>query len=84
MESFTAIAGWVADVPAALLAGLYHRLADSPAQPPSKSTIWRVVTGADAAAVDAVIAAWLVERAAAHDQAARDAVARGGTADCWP
>jgi predicted transposase YbfD/YdcC len=59
MGSFTAIAGWVADVPGALLAHLYRR----PAEPPSKATIWRVVTGADAAAVDAAIGAWLVERA---------------------
>lgn len=53
MGSFTAIAGWAADVPAELLAQLYGRCAESP----SKATIWRVVTGADAAAVDAVIGA---------------------------
>jgi hypothetical protein len=51
MGSFTAIAGWAADVPAELLAQLYGR--DSTA--PSKATIWRVVTGVDAGAVDAVI-----------------------------
>lgn len=62
MSSFTAIAGWVADVPGALLAQLYRR----PAEPPSKATIWRVVTGADAAAVDAAISAWLVERASSR------------------
>jgi predicted transposase YbfD/YdcC len=63
MGSFTAIAGWVADVPAALLAQLYRGPADRPAQPPSKATIWRVITGADAAAVDAAIAGWLAEQA---------------------
>jgi hypothetical protein len=42
MGSFTAIAGWAADVPAELLAQLYGRVA----QAPSKATIWRVVTGA--------------------------------------
>jgi len=62
MASFTAIAGWVADVPAELLAQLYRRRSD----PPSKATIWRVVTGADAAAVDAVIGAWLLAHAAAR------------------
>ena len=46
--SFTAIAGWATDVPAELLVKLYGRHSD----PPSKATIWRVVTGADAAAVE--------------------------------
>jgi MFS family permease len=59
MGSFTAIAGWAADVPVGLLAQLYGR----PAAPPSKATIWRVVTGAGAAAVDAVIGAWLAGQA---------------------
>jgi hypothetical protein len=31
----------------------------------SKATIWRVVTGADAAALDAVTGAWLMERVSA-------------------
>ncbi|MBV9729008.1 MAG: ISAs1 family transposase [Pseudonocardiales bacterium] len=59
MGSFTAIAGWAGDVPAGLLAQLYGR----PAAPPSKATIWRVLTGADAAAVDAVIGAGLAGQA---------------------
>jgi hypothetical protein len=33
--------------------------------PPSKATIWRVVTGADAAALDAVTGSWLLARASA-------------------
>ena len=45
MGSFTAIAGWVADVPAEVLARLYAR----PARSPSKTTLWRVLTGADPA-----------------------------------
>jgi DDE_Tnp_1-associated len=53
MRWFTAIAGWAADVPAELPAQLYGRCAEAP----SKATIWRVITGADAAAVDAVIGA---------------------------
>ena len=69
MGSFTAIAGWAADVPAELLARLYGR----PAAPPSKATIWRVITGADAAAVDAVIGAWLAGQAAVRESAAHTA-----------
>lgn len=75
MGSFTAIAGWVADVPMALLAGLYRGRAARP----SKATIWRVVTGADAAAVDAVICAWLAEQAATRDNAVGSD--RGGDPD---
>ncbi len=63
MRSFTAIAGWAADVPAELLTQLYGQCAEAP----SKATIWRVVTGADAAAVDAVIGAWLARQSAAHE-----------------
>jgi len=72
MASFTAIAGWATDVPAEVLVKLYGRRSD----PPSKATIWRVVTGADAATVDAVIGAWLLAQAAARDTAARDTAAR--------
>ena len=71
MASFTAIAGWATDVPAEVLVKLYGRRS----APPSKATIWRVVTGADAATVDAVIGAWLLAQAAARDTAARDVVA---------
>lgn len=62
MRSFTAIAGWVADVPAEVLTRLYAR----PARSPSKTTLWRVLTGADAAAVDAVVGAWLLAQATAR------------------
>jgi len=68
MGSFTAIAGWAADVPAEVLAQLYRR----PAVSPSKATIWRVVTGADAAAVDAAIGGWLAAQAAAAESAASE------------
>jgi len=66
-RSFTAIAGWAADVPASVLAELYRRCgaARPGAGPPSKATIWRVVTGADTAALDAVTGAWLMQRASA-------------------
>ncbi|MGH3755694.1 MAG: ISAs1 family transposase [Pseudonocardiaceae bacterium] len=75
MRSFTAIAGWVADVPAELLFGLQGR----PAGYPSKTTLWRVLTGADSAAVDAAVGAWLTHRAA--DRAAPPDRGAGHRAD---
>ncbi|WP_433462421.1 ISAs1 family transposase [Spirillospora sp. CA-128828] len=60
MTGYTAIAGWVTDVPAAVLAELYMRAGAAPAGPPGKSTIWRVVTGADTEAFDAAIGTWLM------------------------
>ncbi len=73
-RSFTAIAGWAADVPAGVLEDLYRRCgaARPSAAPPSKVTIWRVVTGADAAALDAVAGAWLMQRASAAGELASD------------
>ena len=44
MKGYTAITGWVADVSAAVLADLYLRAGAIPAGPPSKTTIWRVLT----------------------------------------
>ena len=73
MASFTAIAGWATDVPAELLVKLYGRRCD----PPSKATIWRVVTGADAAMVDAVIGAWLLAQAAAREVTAGEVAVLG-------
>jgi predicted transposase YbfD/YdcC len=66
-RSFTAIAGWAADVPADVREELYRRCgaARPEAGPPSNATIWRVVTGADAAASDAVTGSWLMQRASA-------------------
>ncbi|HKV71590.1 MAG TPA: transposase family protein [Gemmatimonadales bacterium] len=62
MRSFTAIAGWVADVPAELLGLLYSTPPRIPGVP-SKTTLWRVLTGVDACAVDAAIGSWLAEQA---------------------
>lgn len=64
MRSFTAIAGWVTDTPADLLMSVYGRCGQVLAvpAPPSKATIWRVLTEVDAASVDAVIGAWLWDR----------------------
>lgn len=76
MRSFTAIAGWVADVPAEVLAQFYSRPG---AVFPSKTTLWRVLTGADATAVDTAVGAWLVQRAAQRAaQGAGSAPTAGG------
>ena len=85
MRSFTAIAGWVADVPVELLAQLHGLPVTERGVKtlfPSKSTLWRVLTGADAAAVDAAVGAWLHTQAAARDRAGADTGVTGqGTAD---
>jgi predicted transposase YbfD/YdcC len=77
MKGYTAIAGWVRDVPPAVLADLYLRAGAGPARPPSKATIWRVVTDADAEALDARMGEWLMsgllaEPAGEHGAAERD------------
>ena len=66
MTGYTAIAGWVRDVPP-VLADLYMRAGASPARPPSKATIWRVITDADAEAFDATVGRWLMSRQAAGE-----------------
>jgi predicted transposase YbfD/YdcC len=63
MKGYTAIAGWVADVPAAVLADMYLRSGAAPAGAPSKATIWRVLTDADPEAFDAAVGTWLMRRA---------------------
>ena len=68
MKGYTAITGWVQDVPPPVLADLYLRAGASPARPPSKSTIWRVITDADAEAFDAIVGRWLTSRQAAGEQ----------------
>ena len=48
MRGYTAITGWVADVPAAIRHDLYARTGGRlRAGPASRATIWRVLTGAD-------------------------------------
>ncbi|ROO52801.1 DDE family transposase [Micromonospora sp. Llam0] len=59
---YTAIAGWVADVPAEVMDSLYERVGARPAGPPSRSTIWRVCTDTDTDVLDAVIAEWTTTR----------------------
>jgi predicted transposase YbfD/YdcC len=63
MKGYTAITGWVADVPPAILTDLYLRSGAAPAPPPSKTTIWRVLTDADAEAFDVAVGTWLMNLA---------------------
>ena len=63
MKGYTAITGWVADVPPAILTDLYLRSGAAPAPPPSKTTIWRVLTDADPGALDAAVGTWLMNLA---------------------
>ena len=66
MKGYTAITGWVRDVPAVVLADLYVRAGARvcpPVGPPSKTTIWRVLSEADAEAFDAVVGQWLMSLA---------------------
>ncbi len=63
MRGYTAITGWVADVPPAILADMYLRSGAAPAPPPSKTTIWRVLTDADAGAFDVAVGTWLMSLA---------------------
>jgi len=59
MTGYTAIAGWVGDVPVEIRHDLYTRSGAVPTSAPSKTTIWRVVTGADAQTFDASVGTWL-------------------------
>jgi predicted transposase YbfD/YdcC len=82
MRGYTAITGWVADVPPAILADVYLRSGAAPAPPPSKTTIWRVLTDAGAGAFDVAVGTWLMSlaRFTAPAMASRDA----GAEDCPP
>ena len=70
-RGYTAIAGWVADVPPEILTGLYRRAGAHPpvAGRPSRSTIWRVCTDADPHVLDTAIGIW---SAARHTTATRE------------
>lgn len=65
MRSFTAIAGWTADVEQRVLDLLYapFRHSGTQANAPSKVTMWRVITGVDGDHFDAIVGAWLSEQA---------------------
>jgi predicted transposase YbfD/YdcC len=70
MKGYTAISGWVADVPPPVLAGLYLRCGAAPAPPPSKTTIWRVMTDAGTGELDAAAGTWLMDLAGLDSPAA--------------
>lgn len=72
MRGYAAITGWIADVPPAILAGVYLRSGAGPAPPPSKTTIWRVLTDADAAAFDVAVGTWLMSVAGFSSPAPAD------------
>ncbi|GIE05892.1 ISAs1 family transposase [Paractinoplanes durhamensis] len=57
-KGYTAISGWVADVPADILNSLYRRVEARPAGRPSRSTLWRVCTDTDGDVLDVVISEW--------------------------
>lgn len=59
MTGYRAIAGWIADVPATVLADLYLRAGAAPAPAPGRTTIWRVLTHADADTLDDAVGTWL-------------------------
>jgi predicted transposase YbfD/YdcC len=82
MKGYTAISGWVADVPPPALAGLYLRCGAGPALPPSKTTIWRVMTDAGTGELDAAIGTWLMNLAGLDGPATAGGDA--GEEDCPP
>jgi predicted transposase YbfD/YdcC len=76
MTGYSAIAGWVADVPAPVRAELYRRVGAVPAGPPSKATIWRVLTDTDTEALDAAVGRWLTSTEPACADAGQAAAPR--------
>ena len=58
LKGYTAISGWVADVPTEILDSLYARVDARRGGRPSRSTLWRVCTDTDGDVLDAVIAEW--------------------------
>ncbi|MFG3558438.1 transposase family protein [Micromonospora sp. NPDC047557] len=69
LKGYTAISGWVADVPADILDSLYERVEARPGGRPSRSTLWRVCTDIDDDVLDAVIAEWTTaQRTGAGEQ----------------
>jgi predicted transposase YbfD/YdcC len=70
LKGYTAISGWVADVPTEILDSLYARVDARPGGRPSRSTLWRVCTDTDGDVLDAVIAEWTAaQRSGTGEQA---------------
>jgi predicted transposase YbfD/YdcC len=84
MRGYTAIAGWVKDVPPPVLAELCLRAGAGPARPPSKATIWRVITDADAEVLDATVGSWLMSSLLARPAGQGSAAGAGDLAELMP
>jgi predicted transposase YbfD/YdcC len=84
MRGYTAIGGWVKDVPPPVLAELYLRAGAGPARPPSKATIWRVITDADAEVLDATVGSWLMSSLLARPAGQGSAAGPGDLAELMP
>ena len=84
MTGYTAMAGWVADVPQPALADLYLRAGVLPVGRPSRSTIWRVCTDTDPHALDTVIGVWTAARRSVRDSDADRQAADSEAADPRP
>jgi predicted transposase YbfD/YdcC len=84
MRGYTAIAGWVKDVPSPVLAELYLRAGAGLARPPSKATIWRVITDADAEVLDATVGSWLMSSLLARPAGQGSAAGAGDLAELMP
>ena len=84
MKGYTAISGWVKDVPPSVLADLYMRAGARPARPPSRATIWRVITDADAEVFDATVGGWLTGRLPGERATREDAAGQEGPAGLMP
>ena len=70
LKGYTAMGGWVADVPTDILDLLYTRADARRGGRPSRSTLWRVCTDTDTDVLDAVIAEWTTsQRASTHEAA---------------
>lgn len=73
MTGYTAITGWVADLPIEIRHDLSLRSGAAPAAAPSKATLWRVITGTDRQAFDAAVGTWLTRGLQAVTEAAEHA-----------
>lgn len=84
MKGYTAISGWVKDVPPPVQADLYMRAGARPVRPSSKATIWRVITDADAKVFDAAVGSWLMGRLPGGPAVRDDAAGQEGPAGLMP
>ena len=67
-----------------MLAELYLRAGAGPARPPSKATIWRVISDADAEVLDATVGSWLMSSLLARPAGQGSAAGAGDLAELMP